>query len=82
MIVVFTLAISLSTLGHKVEKYGAKRCLLIGMGILIVFTLIIGIFLVMDVTSKALYVIMYGFGIGIVSATGWPSCLYVFLMLF
>lgn len=77
MMVVFTLAISLSTLGHRVERYGAKKCLLIGMGILIVNTLIIGVLLVSDVTSKGLYIILYGFGIGIFSATGWPACLYV-----
>jgi hypothetical protein len=47
------------------------------MCLLIVIVFIIGILLLKDVTSKALYVILYGFGIGIISATGWPSCLYV-----
>ena len=28
-------------------------------------------------TSSAVYIIFYGLGIGIVSASGWPSCLYV-----
>lgn len=82
MLVVFTLAISLSTLGHKVEHYGAKKCLLIGMILLIVITTILGILLVEDVTSQFLYIALYGFGVGIFSATGWPSCLYVIDKLF
>lgn len=82
MLVVFILAISLSTLGHRVERYGARKCLLIGMLLLIVITTILGVLLVEDVTSKTLYIILYGFGIGIFSATGWPACLYVHLMLF
>jgi len=47
------------------------------MALLIVITILIGILLVEDVTSKAVYIILYGFGIGIISATGWPACLYV-----
>lgn len=77
MIVVFTLAVSLSTLGHRVERYGARKCLLISMIMLIGLTIILGVLLVEDVTSKALYIILYGFGIGIISSAGWPSCLYV-----
>lgn len=82
MTVVFTLAISLSTLGHKVENYGAKRCVLFGMAGLTVISIVIGALLYEDITSKALYIISYGLGIGIFSATGWPACLYVVLKLF
>lgn len=82
MTVVFMLAISLSTLGHKVENYGAKRCLILGMAALTVISITIGVFLYEDVTSKALYIVSYGLGIGIFSATGWPACLYVLVKLF
>ncbi len=51
------------------------------MIILIGISTILGVLLIEDVTSKGLYLILYGFGIGIFSATGWPACLYVYLLI-
>ena len=77
MIVLFTMALTLSTFGHKVEHYGAKKCLVIGMTLLTILTLIIGVLLLNDITSQVMYIFLFGIGVGVLSATGWPSCLYV-----
>jgi hypothetical protein len=47
------------------------------MTLLLVLALLIAIFLMAKVTSKILYFIFYGLGVGIISASGWPSCLSV-----
>jgi hypothetical protein len=45
MLVVLSLAITLTTYGHNVEIFGAKRCLIIGMSLLLTLTFVIGILL-------------------------------------
>jgi hypothetical protein len=77
MTVVLVLAVTLTTLGHNVEKYGPKRCLIGGMTILMMLTIIIAILMLSKVTAGAVYLIMFGIAVGFVSASGWPSCLYV-----
>lgn len=47
------------------------------MSTLILLTTVIGVLLLKDFTSKTLYIILFGIGVGVLSATGWPSCLYV-----
>lgn len=77
MTVVLVLAVTLTTLGHKVEKHGPKRCLIGGMTILMILTAFIAILMLSKVTSGAVYLIIFGIVVGFVSASGWPSCLYV-----
>jgi hypothetical protein len=77
MMVVLSLAITLTVFGHNVEKIGPKKCLIGGMIVLAVLTSIIAILLIVEVTSTTVYLILFGVGVGVVSATGWPSCLYV-----
>jgi hypothetical protein len=77
MIILFCLAISLNLFGSKTQKYGPKKFLLAGMATLVILTLTISMFLFMEITSKYVYIAIYGIGIGFTSCVGWPSCLYV-----
>lgn len=77
MLVLFVIAIFMNILGPKVEVYGAKKCLMATLAALLGFNTLVGILLNLDITSQWLYVIFFGFGIGISSSTAWPSCLYV-----
>lgn len=45
MLVVLSLAITLTSFGHNVEIYGAKKCLIIGMIVLAILTAFIAILL-------------------------------------
>lgn len=77
MIVLFVIAICMNILGPKVEVYGAKKCLMVTLVALLFFNTLVGILLNLNITSQWLYVIFFGFGIGVSSSTAWPSCLYV-----
>lgn len=50
------------------------------MSALILLTTVIGVLLLKNFTSKTLYIILFGIGVGALSATGWPACLYVFFL--
>ena len=77
MVVLFVIAIFMNILGPKVEAYGAKKSLIITLSALLVFNTLVGILLNLNITSQWVYVIFFGFGVGISSSTAWPSCLYV-----
>lgn len=77
MIVLFLIGVCMNIFGHRVSYYGAKKTLVIILSALLVLTNIVGIFLYLNLTEIALYIIFYGFGIGISSSLAWPSCLYV-----
>ena len=81
MLVKLTLAVTITFFGSKVEHYGAKKCLVTGMSLLTILTIFVAILLLNAVTSKIMYIILFGLGVGLLSATGWPSCLYVSLFL-
>jgi len=77
MVTLFSLAITVTLLGSQVERFGSKRVLNLGIMIVAALCFIVGMFLLFGITSKFVYVLVYGLLIGIVSASGWPSCLSV-----
>ena len=77
MLVLFVIAICMNILGPKVEVYGPKKCLVVTLTALLVFNTLVGILLNLNITSQWLYVIFFGFGVGVSSSTAWPACLYV-----
>ncbi len=76
MVVLITLAVSLNIFGPMIEKLGAKSFLLKGMLLLAALMMLIGIFLLANVSSHLPYTILYpivGFG----SCVGWPASIFV-----
>lgn len=82
MVVLFVIALFMNILGSKVERWGAKKALLLTLTALLLFNTLIGIFLNLKFTAQWLYVIFFGLGVGIASSTAWPSCLYMVSLYF
>lgn len=76
MIVLFTLAVCLNVFGSIVEKYSIRKLLAIVQLSVTADLLLLFIFLKMEFTSEALYLIFYGL-MGVLGCLGWPICLYV-----
>lgn len=79
MFVLLTIALLLYVFGGKVEKYPRRNILFPMMIGLIINLVILFIFLIKEVKSRALYFVFYG-TIGILSSLSWPVCLYVRLI--
>jgi len=79
MLVLFVLAVFMNLLGSKIEKWGAKRTVVIAMICLSVLTFLIGICLTFELTSPWIYVVLFAIGVGLFSSVGWPSCLCVLM---
>ena len=77
MMVLFSLAIIMNIVGSKIEGWGAKRTAVICLAFLSSFSTLIGILLVLEVTVKWIYAVLFGLGVGVISSVGWPSCLCV-----
>jgi MFS family permease len=82
MVVLFVIALFMNILGSKVERWGAKKALLLTLAALLLFNTLIGVFLNLNLTAQWLYVVFFGLGVGIASSTAWPSCLYMVSLYF
>lgn len=76
MCVLVMLAVSLNVLGPRCVAYGPKKSLQRGIFGLCVIVLLLGIFLLAEITVKYPYAIIYPL-VGILSCVGWPACIYV-----
>lgn len=77
MVVLFVLAVSMNVMGPKIEKWGPKKVITIAMIALLVLSVLVGLFLALNFTNKAIYAVFFGVGVGVFSSLGWPSCLCV-----
>jgi MFS family permease len=82
MVVLFVIAIFMNIIGSKVEKWGAKKALVLTLAALLLFNTLIGIFLNLNLTAQWLYVVFFGVGVGVASSTAWPCCLYMVSLYF
>jgi sugar phosphate permease len=76
MMVLFALAVTLVLFGPKVVSRGPKEYLQRGMIAVAIVLVVLGILLVLNVTKRYLYLMIYPL-VGVFSFVGWPACLYV-----